>query len=198
MYPIPANVLTMHPNNDNASFGSVMLNHITVGSSLQQRSSNRIFMRNVVLNLGVDFDPIPQSNHHATVRLALVYDKECRTSGALPWITDVFDSADPLSQTKIEARDRFDILWLFDWSNNRTPFWNGSSVQYAGGNGEGTKRFVIPIKRTTIFDLAATGGAYADVTRGALIFMALYPAGYSATFSPRVYYTYRITFDDIV
>ena len=168
VFPIPSNVQSVFANQGDTSQNSIHCNDVALGNAINQRSSNRIYMRNLVLNLSIDFDSTINTMHHATVRLILVYDKECR-GGARPLTTDILDQADPMSMPRIETRDRYDILWMYDWRLSKTPIWTGSAVAYAGGAGEGIHRFIIPVNRSTVYEVSATTGLYSDIMRGGLI-----------------------------
>lgn len=196
VFPVISNVLTLAASNDSTQ-SIALLNGVTLGNTLGQRSSNRMQMRNLVMSYGPNFDYSQPTFHHSNMRLVLVYDKECRTSGTPPLITDVFDNADILSQPRLESRDRFEILWMQDLSGARTPVWNGTGVTFYGPTGEAVRRVIIPINRPTMFDVSATGGAYADMTRGALLLLCLNATAYSAATSNVLFYSYRLTFDDV-
>ena len=196
VHPIPSIVQSTYANAGATSQNSMHLNDISLGNGIMQRSSNRIYMRNLVLNLGVDFDPV-DNVHHSTIRFILVYDKECR-GGTRPLTTDILDQGDPMSMPRIETRDRYDILWMYDWRNDRAPVWNGSAIVYAGGTGEGIHRFIIPVNRSTVYEVSATTGFYADTMRGGLVLYCVFGRAFNATTNPRVYYTVRLTYDDIV
>lgn len=196
VHPIPSTVQSTYANSGDTNNNSIHLNDISLGNGIHQRSSNRIFMRNLVLNLAVDFDPM-DNIHHATIRFVLVYDKECR-GGARPLTTDILDQADPMSMPRIETRDRFDILWMYDWRYDRAPVWNGTAIVYGGGNGEGIHRFIIPVNRSTVYEVSASTGFYSDTMRGGLVLYCVLARPFNATTNPRVYYTVRLTYDDIV
>lgn len=195
VHPVVSSVLSVPATND-ASNSLVLLNGITLGNTLGQRSSNRFHMRNLVLSYGPNFEYSASNFHHSNMRVVIVYDKECRTSGTPPTVLDMFDSADILSQPRLETRDRFDILWMQDLNGSRTPVWNGTSIQFHGPTGEAVRRVIIPINRTTVFDVSATGGAYSDMTRGALFLLCLNANPYNAN-SNQLFYSFRLTFDDV-
>ena len=196
VFPIPSLTQSVNANAGDTGQNSIHLNDIALGNAINQRSSNRIYMRNLVLNLAVDFD-MTAAIHHATVRFILVYDKECR-GGTRPATTDIIDQADPMSMPRIETRDRYDILWMYDWRCDKMPVWNGSAILYGGGTGEGIRRFIIPVSRSTVYEVSATSGYYADTMRGGLVLYCVFGQPYNATTNPRVYYTVRLTYDDIV
>lgn len=195
VHPVVSVVANLPASNDSA-VSMTLLNGISLGNTLGQRSSNRLQMRSLVLSYGANFDFSQANYHHSNMRIALVYDKECRTSGTPPTFTDIFDSADVLSQPRLESRDRFEILWMQDLNGSRSPVWNGTSVQYYGPSGEGVRRVVIPVNRSTVFDVGATTGNYSDITRGALLLLVLNALGYTGN-SNMLYFSYRLTFDDV-
>jgi len=183
----------------NATWPNVLtLNEITRGDGLASRDTNKVYMRDLFISGHFDYPTISAFSAipHKDFRMCIVYDREPR--GAVPNLTDIFDSSNAHVFPKIESRERFDILYLRNGSLMHSPYFDTTSgILWAEGPGSLKYiRLKIPIRRTTTWVPTNTDGTQAAMTKGALYIMTHNPES-PALGNAYIDFSYRLTFDSI-
>lgn len=143
--------------------GSItFINPVTQGDALNQRHGARIFNTSFILR-GNLYSGANTGQSVAT--LALIYDRQ--PQGALPAITDIFDSVNSKSMQNVLNRDRFYILWRREWSMEV------ASVTVATASSSHYVDQTVYVNRPTCFTVGTATGNIADVKTGALYFVTM-------------------------
>jgi len=170
----------LHADNVSCSTtpGIILLNGMTVGSSIEQRVGREVTMRSI------QFSYVVRANSAGVdqqVRVALVYDRQ--TNGAAPAFNDVFDFTNATAARKLENRKRFRILY------DRTYVVN--AIGEAGS--QVARRFYRRLRHPVTFNSGNTG-LVSDIATGSfyLLFLSTQAAGTNAAlldYNTRVRYT---------
>lgn len=170
----------LHADNVSCSTtpGILLLNGMTVGSSIDQRVGREVTLRSI------QFQYVVRANTAGVdqqVRVALVYDRQ--TNGAAPAFNDVFDYSNVTAARKLENRKRFRILY------DRTYTLNAIGEPGA----QVARRFYRRLRHPVTFNSGSTG-LVADITTGSfyLLFLSTQAAGTNAAlldYNTRVRYT---------
>lgn len=96
------------------STGAVtLLNGVATGTDYNTRVGRKIRIRSIFIR--GECTPVDATTGASTGRGILFYDSQSNGAGA-PAITDVLDTSTSISQLNINNRDRFKILWDFEFN----------------------------------------------------------------------------------
>lgn len=169
----------------------IHLNPIALGDSIEKRTANRVFMRNLII-CGQFLASVNGTHGSDCARLALVYDR--RPTSTLPLVNEIFDSGHQASFPTLNQRDRFEILY------NRMVDFNKAAVVETGGlrfyqTSMRCFRLVIPVNRRTTFLANADTGTLANTVTGAL-YITLFNEDDAADTNSHIAFFHRLTFED--
>lgn len=171
------------------------INIIPQGTGLAEREASRIRLDRLVIR-GEYTCPLPNTfngpNPLLTASFCVVYDS--KPTGALPVVTDIFDSMIPFSLQRIANRDRFQILYRQAMSVEIGGPAGGPF--YATSDSVRNMDLSIPLNREAVYDPAGTTGSIAEVKSGALYFVMFGP-GTASTNSVNVQLQFRLAFHDV-
>jgi len=186
------------PDPSNSTFGNCyFFNGIAQGTGLDERALTKVMMKNLLLRYwlvgGTDVLVDPQRME--LYSMMVVYDNEPPIGSTPPPVTDILDSAEPLSFQRIDSRDRFHIV--FRKTLKITP-WPINTTTYAGGGlGNATHgELKIPVNKLATYFVGDPSASFTAVNRGSLV---LYILGQSAAGggNSTLYIYPRMSFSDL-
>lgn len=90
----------------------ILLNDIAQADALDKRTTNKVRMEALIIRAYLQAPDLVNSLTLGSI--SIVYDKQ-NSSGALPAITDIFESTNPLSFQNVPNRTRFELLHRKVW-----------------------------------------------------------------------------------
>lgn len=176
------------------------LNVVGKGDSLGERQGDRIFMLRILLrgffrayNPGTEQ---PIRNQIQVGTFMLVWDRQ--PTGALPLLTDILDTAEVSGLQRMDTRDRFFILYRYQFQVEFALLYNAATSAYdpvATADSVRNVDWNIPVYRPAVYATSESSGAIANVRTGALyaVFVGGDP---TAVYTPSASLHYRISFSD--
>lgn len=171
----------------------IHLNAVPRGSGSAERIGSRYKMRYLFMNYALN-PPSGSNVPGRVVRFAVVYDR--RPTGVAPTVVDIFGDSDPLFNVRLDAADRFKVLYIKNHLLIKSPV--ATSTYETGIHAWKTGKLKIPVFRETSMTQADITGGHANCLVGNLWFVAStsYPSAIGS--DPTIVYTYRLSFVDIV
>lgn len=137
----------------------VHLNPIALGDGLADRHANRVTMTQLQIRGAVTAGA---SGVIGQGCLMIVYDRQ--PQGALPVLTDILDTANVNSFQSLTTRDRFEILWRYDYVVE------GSAAAPTADAGRRVDKTIL-MRKQAAYTVGTSSGAIANVRTGGLYFV---------------------------
>lgn len=162
-----------------------LLNGIGQGTDYTQRIGRQVLLKAINFKIDIRLAGLT-TGAGETVRCLLVYD--CQTNAAAPAVTDILNTATPLSPMNLNNRDRFKVLK--DWIVPLEVSQYTAGVLNAGSPMRHVKKTYKRISMDMIF--GATGSTVGSINTGGIFLLMIGIVGSVAVFD----YDSRVRFMD--
>jgi len=167
------------------------------GDDLTQRKGREVITKLIEVNFHIfrsdSATPTASANIPIqTTRIILFYDKQA--NGAVPAITAVLDTSDPLSHYNYANRNRFVVIK--DWTFIFDQYFSGAAN--ANGNSSNSifnRQLKIPCNLKTVFN-SNNAADITDIASGSICLLGLGSLAASATTQAAIVGRFRVRFTD--